>query len=91
MQAAAMTDKTQSYKAHNDGLDDKLVDKLVSLGRGASGLIPMVGGPLAEIIGNVIPGQRADRIAKYLRALCESRTARDNCSENSLEYPEKLT
>lgn len=64
-----MTDKEQSGKAHNDGLDDKLVDKLVSLGKGASGLIPMVGGPLAEIIGNVIPGQRADRVAKYLRGL----------------------
>jgi len=59
---------TEPQLSHDD-LDDKLVDKLVSLGKGASGLIPMIGGPLAEIIGNVIPGQRADRVAKYLRAL----------------------
>lgn len=31
----------------------------------------MIGVPLAEIVGNVIPRQQADRVAKYLRALSE--------------------
>ncbi|MGY0555390.1 hypothetical protein ACW17M_19430 [Vreelandella sp. 2A-K22] len=86
-----MTDKTQSDKAHNDGLDDELVDKLVSLGKGATGLIPMVGGPLAEIIGNVIPGQRAGRVAKYLRALsARVEQLESTVQETLLEYPEKV-
>ncbi len=58
-----------SEEPNDNSLDDNLRDKLVALGKGAAGLIPMVGGPLAEIIGVIIPGQRADRIAAYLRAL----------------------
>lgn len=53
----------------HDGLDDEWRDKLVAIGKGAAGLIPMVGGPLAEIVGVVVPGQRVDRIAAYLRSL----------------------
>lgn len=85
-----MVTSTDSQLSHYD-LDDKLVDKLVSLGKGASGLIPMIGGPLAEIIGNVIPGQRADRVAKYLRALSirveQLETA---IQESLLQDPEKV-
>lgn len=58
-----------SEEPNDNTLDDNLRDRLVALGKGAAGLIPMVGGPLAEIIGVIIPGQRADRIAAYLRAL----------------------
>ena len=52
-----------------DKLDDNWKDKLVAIGKGAAGVVPMVGGPLAEIVGMVVPGQRADRIAAYLRGL----------------------
>lgn len=52
-----------------DGLDENLRDRLVTIGKGAVSLVPLAGGPLAEIVGAVIPGQRADRIAAYLRAL----------------------
>ncbi|WP_337829249.1 hypothetical protein [Pseudonocardia sp. TMWB2A] len=53
----------------NDNLDDQLRDQLVVIGKGVASLIPLVGGPLAEIIGVVVPGQRADRIVEYLRKL----------------------
>ena len=53
----------------DDGLDDNWVDKAVAATKGAAGLVPMFGGPLAEVIGVAIPGQRADRIATYVRQL----------------------
>ena len=56
---------------NTDGLDDNFRDKLVALGKAAAGLVPIAGGPLAEIVGAVVPGQRADRIATYLRQLAQ--------------------
>lgn len=53
----------------DDGLDNNWVDKAVAATRGAVGLVPMLGGPLAEIISVTIPGQRADRIVNYVRQL----------------------
>jgi hypothetical protein len=53
----------------DDGLDDRWRDRLVAIGKGVAGTIPLAGGVVAELIGMVIPGQRADRIAAYLRAL----------------------
>lgn len=58
-----------SSDPNHDGLDDDLRDKLVAIGKGIAGAIPLAGGALAEVVGMVIPGQRADRIAFYLRAL----------------------
>jgi len=52
-----------------DGLDDGWRDRLVAIGKGAAGAVPFAGGILAEIIGAVIPGQRTDRIAAYIRTL----------------------
>lgn len=50
-------------------LNEDLRDKLVAVGKGVAGIVPFAGGVLAEVIGTVIPGQRADRIAIYLRDL----------------------
>ncbi|WP_285019594.1 hypothetical protein [Novosphingobium sp. fls2-241-R2A-195] len=50
-------------------LDDNFRDQLVAIGKGAASLIPLIGGPLAEIIGVAVPRQRADRIAAYVREL----------------------
>lgn len=61
-----MTDDSDQTR---DGLDDNWIDKAVAVTKGATGLIPMIGGPLAEIVGVIVPGQRADRIASYLRQL----------------------
>ncbi|GEM_PF-333441 len=86
-----MTSINKAGKRHNDDLDDKLVDRLVSIGKGAAGFIPMIGGPLAEVVGNVIPGQRADRVAKYLRALsARVEQLESTVQETLLEYPEKV-
>jgi hypothetical protein len=52
-----------------DPLNDDYRDQLVAIGKGAVSLVPLVGGPLAEIIGAAIPNQRADRIAAYVRGL----------------------
>ena len=54
---------------HDDGLDDRWRDRLVAIGKGVAGAIPLAGGIVAEVVGMVIPGQRADRIATYLREL----------------------
>lgn len=55
--------------ASPDGLDENLRDKLVAIGKGVASAFPLAGGILAEVVSMVIPGQRADRIAAYLRAL----------------------
>lgn len=55
--------------AARDDLNDDLRDKLVAIGKGVAGVIPIAGGIVAEVVGMIIPGQRADRIAVYLRAL----------------------
>lgn len=52
-----------------DGLDDNWRDRLVAVTKGAVGAVPLAGGLIAEIVGAIIPGQRADRITEYLRAL----------------------
>lgn len=55
----------------DDGLDDNLRDKMVAIAKGAAGALPIAGGIVSEIVGAVIPGQRADRITVYLRALSQ--------------------
>lgn len=52
-----------------DPLEDDYRDQLATIGKGVASLVPLVGGPLAEIIGIAIPNQRADRIATYVRGL----------------------
>lgn len=53
----------------NDGLDSDFRDQLVAIGKGVVGIVPVVGGTIAEILGAVIPQQRADRVTTYLREL----------------------
>jgi len=50
-------------------LDDVPSDYLVSLFKGAAGVIPGVGGLVAEIIGSTIPNQRIDRVADFVKEL----------------------
>jgi len=52
-----------------DDLEQNLQDYLATTGRAAAGLIPLVGGVLAELIGAAIPRQRTDRVVAYLRTL----------------------
>lgn len=52
-------------------LKNKPVDWAVVLTKGGLGAIPFVGSLLAEVIGNVIPCQRHDRLARFLKMLDE--------------------
>lgn len=75
----------------NDGLDNNFRDVLVSVGKGAAGVIPFASGAVAEAL-NLIPGQRADRIVAYLRAL-DARVAmlsREVKENNITSNPEKI-
>src|SRR5688572_12374041 len=47
------------------------IDHLVALTKGASGMVPLVGGFVAEFIGAIVPSQRMDRIARYVQILGE--------------------
>lgn len=86
-----MANIKRSDETYSDGLDGELVDKLVSVSKGAAGLIPMIGGPLAEVVGSVIPGQRADRVAKYLRGLASRvEQLESKVQEALLNDPEKV-
>jgi hypothetical protein len=60
---------SEGTDVNSDGLGENFRDRLVAIGKGAASFVPIAGGPLAEIVGAVIPGQRADRIVAYLRAL----------------------
>lgn len=57
-----------------DPLDADYRDQLATIGKAATSLVPLVGGVLGELIGTVVPSQRLDRIASYLRQV-EARLA----------------
>lgn len=65
----------------NDDLDENNTDKLISLTNSFLGVLPY-GSIVSEIITNLIPNQRQDRIAKYLREL-DKRISKVECSINS--------
>jgi DNA-binding transcriptional ArsR family regulator len=50
-------------------LDENRVDSLVSLAKGIVGALPVAGPLFSEVIGAVIPNQRADRIVGFLHEL----------------------
>lgn len=52
-------------------LDNNNVDYSVALAKGIAGIIPNYGSVLGEIIGSIVPNQRIDRIAKYVKQLDE--------------------
>lgn len=56
-------------EVHDDGLDASVRDRLVATAKGAASIVPFAGGPLGELIGEVIPNQRIDRLTAYVRAL----------------------
>lgn len=53
-----------ALKLHNTS-----TDVLVSLARGGVGAIPFVGSLVAEVVGNIIPRQRVDRIVAFIGLL----------------------
>lgn len=56
-------------------LGNTTTDLVVTLAKGTTGMVPVVGSLIAEIVGNVIPNQRVDRIARFVQLL-DARLAR---------------
>jgi hypothetical protein len=56
-------------------LENNKTDFDISITKAIAGMIPVCGSLLGEIIGNVVPNQRIDRIAKYVKHLDERLTA----------------
>lgn len=52
-------------------LDNNITDRLTSLSNGVLGAIPIAGPLVAEVVKNVIPNQRIDRISKFVKCLDE--------------------
>ena len=52
-----------------DQLDPDSRDRLAFITKLAASLLPVIGGPLAELITEIIPRQRQERIVEYLRQL----------------------
>ncbi|MBU6172405.1 MAG: hypothetical protein KGQ60_01290 [Planctomycetes bacterium] len=52
-------------------LGNTTIDIITSLAKGTTGMIPYVGSLVAEIVGNVIPNQRVDRIVQFVQLLEE--------------------
>lgn len=55
----------------SDDLDENWRDRLIAVGKALVGTVPLAGGILGELLTAVIPGQRTDRVASYLRQLSE--------------------
>ena len=53
----------------SDQLDNDWRDRAALVTKVAASLVPVVGGPLAELVTEAIPRLRQDRIVKYLREL----------------------
>lgn len=52
-------------------LSNTSTDIIVSASKGLVGAVPIAGSLLAEIIGNIIPNQRVDRIVRFVQLLDE--------------------
>lgn len=50
-------------------LDNNKIDLFASATKGVLGAVPYVGSFLAELVGTLIPNQRIDRLAKYVKEL----------------------
>lgn len=53
----------------SDQLDNDWRDRAAQVTKVAASLVPVLGGPLAELVTEVIPRLRQDRIVEYLREL----------------------
>lgn len=69
---------------NNDGLDNNKTDIIVATLKGAAGIIPYVGGIAAELIGNLIPNQRMDRLVVYTRGINERLDALEEQAKQKL-------
>lgn len=52
-------------------LGNTSTDIVTSLAKGITGAVPIVGSLISEIVGNIIPNQRVDRIVRFVQLLDE--------------------
>ncbi len=52
-----------------DDLKQNKTDTLVAAAKSALGVVPFAGPLLAELVGNLVPNQRLDRLTKYVEVL----------------------
>lgn len=75
----------------SDDLDPNAKDRLIAATRGALAAVPFAGGLLGELVAEVIPGLRQDRIVAYLRLLEERVAAMEAAdAKAALANPEKI-
>ncbi|NVK54745.1 MAG: hypothetical protein HWE26_03960 [Alteromonadaceae bacterium] len=67
-------------------LEQKKIDYAVSAAKGIIGAIPAIGPIFAEIIGEIVPNQRVDRIVAVLTELDKRLTATEKASLTSNKY-----
>ncbi|MCB2262852.1 MAG: hypothetical protein LGR52_07950 [Candidatus Thiosymbion ectosymbiont of Robbea hypermnestra] len=65
-----------------DDLEQNKTDTLVASAKSVLGVVPFAGPLLSELIGNLIPNQRIDRLTKYVQEL---ETRLSNIQEKSIE------
>lgn len=53
----------------NKDLNSNKTDLLVAAAKSVVGIVPIAGSLLSEIVGNIIPNQRIDRLSKYINML----------------------
>ena len=75
---------------NSDIFNNKKEDFLAAIGRGAAGAIPFVGTFVGELITNIIPGQRIDRIAKFLDELNKRVTELEVNVQEKMQHPENV-
>lgn len=74
-----------------DDLDTSTKDRLVAATRGALAAVPFAGGLLGELVTDIIPGQRHDRIVAYIRQLDDRVTDLEaDAAKAALKHPEKI-
>jgi hypothetical protein len=54
-----------------DNLENNRNDLLVSAAKSVLGIVPIAGSFLSELVGNLIPNQRINRLSKYVKELDE--------------------
>ena len=75
----------------NDDLEPNITDDIVSIGKGIVGIAPIFGPMIGEVIGQIIPRQRVDRITEFIKLLdvrlSELEMDRDKLAKKMAEEP----
>ena len=54
---------------NEEELENNKTDLIISFSKSIVGVVPIAGPLLSELVGQVIPNQRIDRLTKYIKIL----------------------